>query len=190
MTIAAHCIHIAESEIELLADSRTAVVHNPQSNMNNAVGVAPILRWVERGVRCGIGSDGMSANIGEDFRVADLLQKSVQGDPRVAWSEVATMALDGNPSIADAYFQRSLGVLRPGAAADVIVKSYRPFTPLERGNVWGHFLFGIYREPALLTLVDGEPVWRDGRHVRDLDLSAIHARSNELSVDLWRRFAG
>lgn len=187
-TIAAHCIHISEAELDALAASGTAVAHNPQSNMNNAVGVAPIREWVRRGLRCGIGSDGMTANIGEDFRTADLLHKCIAADPRVAWAEVPKMALEGNRAIADEYFGCGLGRLRPGAAADLTVKSYRPYTPLEAGNFWGHFLFGIYREPALLTVVDGAPVWREGRHAADLDLAAIDARANELAVDLWRRF--
>src|ERR1017187_2339483 len=56
-SIAAHCIHVNRREMDLLAETRTAVVHNPQSNMNNALGVANVIELSNRGVLLGLGTD-------------------------------------------------------------------------------------------------------------------------------------
>jgi len=50
-TIAAHCVHVNDAEIDVLRGSKTNVIHNPESNMANAVGCAPVLEMMHRGVR-------------------------------------------------------------------------------------------------------------------------------------------
>ena len=72
-TIAVHCVHVGRSETDLLAKTDTCVVHNPQSNMNNAVGVAPVMDMLNRGVLVGLGTDGMTANMCDEVRVANIL---------------------------------------------------------------------------------------------------------------------
>ncbi len=62
-TITPHCIHINEDEMKILKETGTNVVHNPQSNMNNAVGTADVLKMLEMGIDVGMGSDGMTSDM-------------------------------------------------------------------------------------------------------------------------------
>ena len=86
-TIAAHCVHVDAREIDLLRASETNVIHNPESNMGNAVGCAPVLDMVHRGVRAGLGSDGYTCDMFESLKVANMLQKHNAGQPSVGWAE-------------------------------------------------------------------------------------------------------
>ncbi|PIW20618.1 MAG: chlorohydrolase, partial [Anaerolineae bacterium CG17_big_fil_post_rev_8_21_14_2_50_57_27] len=81
-SIFVHCVHIDEAEMRILADTRTAVVHNPESNMNNAVGVTPLLKLLEKGVLVGLGSDGMNSDMLVQMRCAYLLHRLANRDPR------------------------------------------------------------------------------------------------------------
>ena len=69
-SIAAHCVHVNRREMDILAETQTAVVHNPQSNLNNAVGIADVVSMAKRNVLVGLGTDAMTTNMLEELRVA------------------------------------------------------------------------------------------------------------------------
>jgi len=185
-TIAAHCVHVNDGEIELLRETGTAVVHNPESNMGNAVGAAPVLKMLAAGVKVGLGTDGYTCDMFESAKVADMLQKHTAGDPSVAWAEVPRMLYRNNPAIASALFGGRLGVLQPGAWADVIVVDYTPPTPLTAANWSGHLHFGVLGRCVETTIINGR-IRMLNRRLIDLDERAINARSRELAVRLWER---
>ncbi|MCL4825088.1 MAG: amidohydrolase family protein, partial [Anaerolineales bacterium] len=62
-SIFVHCVHIDEEEMDIVADTRTSIVHNPESNMNNAVGVTQILKMLGKGILVGLGTDGMNSDM-------------------------------------------------------------------------------------------------------------------------------
>jgi len=186
-TIAAHCVHITEAEMEILRERDVNVVHNPESNMGNAVGVAPVLRMMARGVRVGLGTDGYTADMFESVKVANTLHKLAEKNPSAAWSEVPAMAFGNNREIARRVFGLKLGVLEPGAAGDVIVVDYRPPTPLDPGNYYSHILFGMSGGLVDTTVVAGRVLMR-GRKLLGLDEERSTARSRELARRVWERF--
>ena len=112
-TIAAHCVHVDDREIDLLQTSRTNVIHNPESNMGNAVGCAPVLKMMDRGVRVGLGSDGYTCDMFESLKVANLLHKHDSRQPGAAWAEPSAMLFGQNAVIASACFGRAIGQLVP-----------------------------------------------------------------------------
>jgi putative selenium metabolism protein SsnA len=186
-TLAIHCVHVDENDIELLRETRTNVVHNPQSNCNNGVGVAPVLKMMKQGVRVGLGSDGYTTNMFDEIRMANVLHKLANRDPRVAWVEVPQMVFENNRQIAALYFRQPLGVIQPGAAADLIFLEYYPATPLRPDTFLGHLLFGLSGARVQTTMVAGKVLMRDGQLVC-LDEEEVSARSRELAVRLWERF--
>lgn len=186
-TIAAHCIHLDETEIERLRETGTNVAHNPQSNMNNAVGAADVLRILGRGVTVGLGSDGMTANMLDELRAASLIHKHVAGDPRVAYTEAVQMLTRGNGTIASKLFGKPVGALMPGGRADLIVLDYDPPTPLTEDGLVGHLLFGLPSARVVTTIVDGAVRYRDGR-VQGIDERQVMAEARQHAAALWRRF--
>lgn len=186
-TICAHCIHVDDEELSILRDTRTNVVHNPQSNMNNAVGRADVPRMLDMGIRVGLGTDGMSATMLDDVRLVNLLHKHGTGDPRVGFAEAGKLLLDNNRLIASRYFDKPVGVLAPGAKADIITVDYNPPTPLTAENFTGHLLFGLPSARVRHAMVDGKLRMKDSR-VEGIDENEIASRARELATCVWERF--
>jgi putative selenium metabolism protein SsnA len=139
-TIAAHAVHVDQAEIETLAASGTMVVHNPQSNLNNAVGIADIVAMKAAGVLVGLGTDAMTVNMLEELRVALWAQHYGRRDPAEGFREATGALFAGNPAIAERVFGLPLGRIREGGPADVILVDYDPPTPLDTGSVLGHLV--------------------------------------------------
>ena len=186
-SLAIHCVHINEREMDILKETGTAAVHNPESNINNAVGVAPILEMMEKGIEVGLGTDAMTSNMCKEVQLANILQHLAKMDPRVAFCESCQLLLDNNPRIASRLFGLEIGVLKPGAAGDVIVVDYIPPTPMDGNNFLGHFLFGICETAVNTTIVNGKVLMKDKKLI-GIDEKAINARSRELAAEFLKRF--
>lgn len=184
-TLAAHCIYIDEAEMELLKDTDTMVVHNPESNMGNACGCPPTMELVRRGILTGLGTDGYTHDMLESWKAANLLHKHHLRDPNAAWSEVPKMLFENNPRIAGRYFSTPLGKLRPGYGADVIVTDYIPTTPMDAGNCNGHILFGMNGRSVIHTVCAGKVLMRD-RNLTFCDEAEVNARVRESAAGLWK----
>jgi len=183
-TIAAHCVHANPDELDLLKDRDTTVVHNPHSNMGNAVGVASVVDMLARGLRVGLGTDAYTADILASAQVAKILQSDHLADPTVGFGQALQMAFINNPKICAKFFRKDLGVLKAGAYADLITLAYRPFTPLGAESVGGHILFGMSGSQVNDTMVNGAWVMRD-RDIITVDEAAIFARSTERAPRIW-----
>lgn len=192
-SIAAHCVHVHSGEIAMLAGTRTSSVHNPRSNMNNAVGRAPVAELLAGGVNVGLGNDGFSMNMMQEMKAAYLMHKLAAADPRVMPGDlVLEMAFARNARIVEAVFSpftssfARVGELSAGAAADLVLLDYYPPTPLHSGNLPWHLLFGIDAQHVNSTMVGGRWLMRD-RQVLEMDEQRIHARARELASALWKR---
>ncbi len=185
-SIAGHCIHISGLEMDILRETGTMVVHNPESNMGNAVGCPPTLEMIHRGLTVGLGTDGYTNDMYESMKAANCLHKHHLCDPTAAWAEVPYMLFQGNPAIGARYFPHRLGVLEPGAAADVIVTDYDPLTPLTADNIDGHTLFGMTGRQTVTTIIDGKVRMQD-RQLVDIDEKAVLAQARAHAQAVWDR---
>jgi putative selenium metabolism protein SsnA len=188
-TLAVHCVHVDPREIALLAETGTIVIHNPQSNMNNAVGCAAVPALLAAGVRVGLGTDGMTSDMLEEARASLFVRHHAAGDPSVGFGDTVRMLFQENARIASQLFGRTLGVLAPGAAADVIVSDYRPFTPATPDNVYGHILFGAAAERVDTTICAGEVLMQNGE-IDTIDLAEIAREAAARTPATWARVAG
>ncbi len=185
-TLAIHCIHVDEEDMKVLAATGTKVVHNPQSNCNNAVGTADVLGMLARGVTVGLGSDGFSANPLDELRAANILHKLVKRDPRVGTMEVCDLLFRYNPEIAGLFFEKPVGALEPGAWADLIVVDYRSPTPIHKENQIGHLLFGIAGAPVDSVMIGGRFRMQAGEIV-GVDEEKVLARARKAAARLWEK---
>lgn len=185
-TILAHCVHVSEAQISLLAKTRTMVAHNPRSNMNNAVGCAPLMHMLKRGVTVGLGTDGMSELMWDELKTGVLLHKHVGRDVRAGTSEMITALFQNNARIASQIFGAKIGVIEKRAKADLILVDYYPTTPLTKENLAAHVLFGIANARVDSTIVDGKILMRNGK-LRRIDESSIASRGRKIARLVWRR---
>ena len=188
-TLLGHCIYINPHEMDLLLDTDTMVVHNPESNMGNACGCPPTMELVKRGILTGLGTDGYTHDMLESYKTANVLHKHHLCDPNAAWSEVPKMLFEGNAKIAGKYFKRPLGILKEGAAADVIVTDYNPLTPMDGGNANSHILFGMTGRSVVTTVANGKVLMKD-RVLLGIDEEKIMAECRQAAGELARRING
>ncbi|MFH1531344.1 MAG: putative aminohydrolase SsnA [Pseudomonadota bacterium] len=188
-TIAAHCVHLGGHEQRLLAESGTLVVHNPSSNMNNGVGAADLAALLGTGNRVGLGTDGMRGDMLAEANYALVLQHHLARDPSATFVEPLDALLKTNAAFASRLFGRRLGVLEPGAEADLIIVDYRPITPLGDANLYGHLYFGVAPARVTDTMVAGRWLMRKSR-LLSLDTDELTRLAGEQSRGVWRRFDG
>ena len=185
-TIAVHCIHVTDDELNILRDTNTMVVHNPESNMGNAVGCQPFLELHQKGITIGLGTDGYTSDMTESMKVANIIHKHVKQNPSVAWGEVPVSMFENNRKIAQKYFSGDLGILRVGALADVIVVDYDPLTPMNENNINSHILFGFTGKDVVTTIIDGKVIMQD-RKLVGINEKEIFKTSREVAKKLWDR---
>ena len=188
-SILAHGIHLDESEMDRLAETRTWLTHQPRSNMNNAVGVAAVEKMLEKGIRLGLGNDGFSNTMWLEWKETYLLHKIANHDPRrMGGYGVKQMAVDNNAALVTELFDGlPVGEIREGAAADLIFVDYHPFTALTPGNLPWHILFGFHESMVTATIVAGKPLMYR-RELLTLDEKAIAAEALRISKATWERY--
>jgi len=187
-SIAAHCVHVSPREMDLLAQTDTAVAHNPQSNLNNAVGIAKITEMNRRGVLVGLGTDAMTSNMLEELRVALWAQHLGNGNASAGFREITNALFTGNAEIATRAFGLPFGEIREGMAGDIAIFDYDPPTPLEDANMFGHLVFGISQARVDTTIVGGRVLMKNKKLTLNLDVERINARARELARNLWKRY--
>lgn len=188
-TILAHCVHVDAREAEILAESGSWVTHQPRSNMNNAVGAAPVESLLRIGVPVCLGTDGFTSTMWEEWKFAYLLQKVWHRDPRRMPADmVAEMAIYHNAALAGKFFREApIGVIQSGALADLIFVDYHPFTSLTPQNLPWHIVFGFHESMITTTIVNGKVLMKE-RRLLTLDEEEIADKAREFSQRTWQRY--
>jgi len=188
-SILAHCLHVDEKEKDLIPESGAIVVHNPRSNMNNAVGAFDMDGFMRRNALVGLGTDGLGENMLTELFTASILQKHTRGDPLAgAFPNLKKILFDNNPKIASRLLGIELGRISPGAPADIAVFDYQPPTPIDAGNILGHLLFGIAVHALHVSdlFVGGRPVIRGGTFT-NINAEEAYAHARTVARNLWSR---
>ncbi|HEY8364881.1 MAG TPA: putative aminohydrolase SsnA [Haloplasmataceae bacterium] len=186
-TLAIHCIHINDEEKAMLKDTDTIVVHNPESNMGNAVGCAKVLDMYQKGILLGLGTDGYTTDMMESYKVANLIHKHDNHDSTVAWTEIPDMLFNNNRLITERFIDNKIGIIKKDALADIIIVDYQAPTPINEQNINSHLLFGISGRNVLTTIVNGKIIM-ENRILKNIDEEEIYAKSRALANELWKRF--
>jgi putative selenium metabolism protein SsnA len=182
-TILAHGTHLSDAEIATVNQhEHLSLAHNPSSNMNNGVGYTPVAKFARPPL---LGTDGIGADMWREARVAEF--KSHDAALPLPFSESLKM-LSKSARVASKCLGVKLGVLEPGAAADLVLTNYRAATPFTSDNVASHFLFAMGPEYVREVMVAGWWIMRKG-HVVTCDEAAIRARSIEVARGLHSRMA-
>jgi 5-methylthioadenosine/S-adenosylhomocysteine deaminase len=175
--IAVHAVHLADSDVELLAAQSCQVVHCPASNLKLASGIAPIARLRARGVNVALGTDGAASNNRLDIlgeaRLAALLAKVATGDAAAlpAGSVLRMATLDGARALG---LDADIGSLAIGKQADAVAVNLGAFEHAPCYDPISHLVHVAGRDQVSDVWIAGERILLDGRFA-SLD-------PNELSV--------
>jgi 5-methylthioadenosine/S-adenosylhomocysteine deaminase len=184
--IADHCVHLDKREIERVAKYGVKVIHNPESNMKLASGIAPVPELLAHGVTVGLGTDGCASNNNLDLftemDTAAKLHKINAMDPTVMDAEkVLRMAtIEGAKAMG---IEDITGSLEVGKKADVIlVDTAKPhLTPLY--NPFSHLVYSARGNDVSHVVINGQVVMED-RELTTLNLSEIMERAKKKSRDV------
>ena len=186
-TIAAHGIHISKSEMDILKQTETIIIHNPGSNMNNAVGIAPVPDLLKKDILVGLGTDGLGNDMFTELRFASLAHKFANCDPRVFPPDtVIQLAVKNNRKIASRFFPNPLGMLTPGSAADIIIVNQHTATKLSTRNINSQLVYGILPTRIDTVFIQGNKVLENGKMLT-VNEPAIYQQAQKLASRLWNR---
>ena len=192
--IGAHCIHATEDDILLMARHGAGAVPCPSSNLKLASGVGPYQRFIEAGVKTGLGTDGPASNDDQDMwteiHLAALLPKGLSGDPTVvpAREALALATCWGAQAIG---LEKIVGSLEPGKRADITVVEFGQLhsTPRYRYTndaIYSYLVYTAHNSDVRHTMVDGRFLLRD-HQLLTVDTEHVLMRAQAIAdqIDLF-----
>lgn len=184
--VLAHCVNLSNDEIDMIARTGAGVAHNPMSNMLNAVGVAPVLRMLNRNVNIGLGNDGYVFDMFENMRAAFLLHRVHHKDPNaINPYTILEMATINGAKLYE--MDKDVGSIELGKRADIIIiKPDILPTPLNASSVVGHLINTVDGDDVEHVLVDGKTIVKSKRLVT-FDEEKAQSISQSAATELWKR---
>lgn len=182
-TVIAHGVWVDDADMEILARTGATVIRNPGCNIRMRNGIAPLARYLRHGVRVAVGTDNCAMTDDEDLlgelRLAGNLAREPDwsGPPPPGIDDLLAMAT-ANGAVA-AQFGDEVGTLEPGKCADVAAFSLKrtrePYLD-EDMPILDVFLARGQGRDAVLTMVNGRILYRDGRYtglsIEELEMDA------------------
>lgn len=188
-TVAAHCVHIDDEDINILKSNNVSPVNNPSSNLKLASGFAPIDNMLKKGIDVALGTDGSSSNnnlnMFEEIHLASIVNKAVNKDavsvPAIRALEMAT--INGAKALG---WDREIGSIEIGKKADVIlIDMDKPHLyPLH--NVISALTYSVQGSDVDTVIVDGE-ILMENREMKTVDMEKIMYNAEKLAKDLIKR---
>ncbi|HKP72473.1 MAG TPA: amidohydrolase [Pyrinomonadaceae bacterium] len=189
--VAAHTVHLTDEEIGLLKRLGVGAVHNPQSNMKLASGVARVPEMLKADVALGLGTDGAASNndldMWEEMDTAAKLHKLTSNDPRVLTArEALEMAtIRGARAL---HLEREIGSLERGKRADLIVVDMDDLNQTPMYNVYSHLVYATKAADVRTVVIEGRVVMRD-RRLLTLDEEAVKRDARAYRVRISQSLA-
>lgn len=173
--IAAHMVWPSDGEIAILKRVGVGVVHNPQSNMKLASGVAPVPKMMAAGLRVGLGTDGAASNndlsMWEEMDTAAKLHKVFSGDPKVMSAEesFSLATIRGAQAL---HMDKEIGSIEKGKRADLVIVDRDSLNQIPLYNVYSDLVYATKASDVRTVIINGQAVMRD-RQLLTLDEAAI-----------------
>lgn len=173
--IAAHMVWPSDGEIEILKRLGVGVVHNPQSNMKLASGVAPVPKMMKAGLRIGLGTDGAASNndlsMWEEMDTAAKLHKVFTGDPKVISAEEAfeLATIRGAQAL---HLEKEIGSIEKGKRADLVIVDRDALNQIPLYNIYSDLVYATKASDVETVIINGRIVMRD-RRLLTLDEAVI-----------------
>ena len=164
--IAAHMVWPQGSDIEILKKRRVGVVHNPQSNMKLASGVAPVPKMMEQGVLLGLGTDGAASNndlnMWEEMDTVAKLHKVFSGDPKVISAQQAfeLATIRGAQAL---HLEKEIGSLEVGKRADLLLIERDSLNQIPLYNIYSDLVYATKASDVEGVIINGRIIMQNRR---------------------------
>ena len=184
-SLLAHCTYVDDVGLDIIRRSGSSIVNCPESDLFNSTGCCPVFKILEKGITLGIGSDSYAADMLEVAKMSLSELRHTAGLPNAGFSEVARILFDGNAKIASRTFGIPIGRIQKGAAADIIIMDYIPYTPLSAVNTDRHIIFGMSGHECVMTMAAGRVLMRN-RRLTFAREDILSRKTTAAAEDLWQ----
>ena len=178
-TLAAHCVHVSEEDMEIMAAKKVRVAHNPQSNLKLASGIAPIPAMLKRGITVGLGTDGTSSNnnldLLEECRLTAMLHKGISGDPLLIPAKEALELATKQGALALGF--TDIGQIAVGQKADIVLYDMQKPYWYPRHDRISLLVYAANATDADTVIVNGKILMKNGKLLH-MDVEKIYAEAN------------
>ncbi len=187
-TVGAHCVHLTEEDIQILAQYNVGVVHNPESNMKLASGIAPVPAMLQAGIPVALGTDGASSNNNldmlQEMRSCAFLHKVNSFDPTVlpAYQALEMATVNG----ARALKLDNLGTLAVGQIADLILVSLQEAHMIPRYDIIANLVYSGQAADVQTVIINGQIVMED-RVIKTFDEGEVLSQAKRIAQQLVTR---
>jgi cytosine/adenosine deaminase-related metal-dependent hydrolase len=178
-----HCVNVDDADIELIAQSGSAVAHCPKSNAKFGHGIAPLKNLLGNNVKVGIGSDSVASNntcdLIEEARFASLMSRAREKDGFIDSHKILEiMTMGGARALG---LEGRTGSLAAGKQADLAIVSLENIAQAPVNDITAAILFASNARDVIATVVAGKDIYRDGRITTVSELDIIEDVSSLLA---------
>jgi 5-methylthioadenosine/S-adenosylhomocysteine deaminase len=179
--LAAHCVHLSDSDLTTLAEKRVGISHCPGSNLKLASGIAPVPKLLDAGAVVGLGTDGPASNNNldmiEEARLAALVHKVAGDDPTLVTARQALRMATRGGAQALGLGDR-VGQIRVGMEADIVLLDFHQAHLTPQYDVVSHLIYAARAGDVLTVFVNGRPLLRD-RKLLTIDEEEVFGQVRE-----------
>lgn len=187
-TTAAHCVHLSDNDIKILAENGVTAAHNPASNLKLGSGIMPLTKLVDAGVNVTLGTDGSASNntldILKEAYLAALLQKGTTGDTSKFGSDIFVKMATENG--AKAQGRAGAGIIAEGAPADIILIDLDAINTMPYFELADTFLFSSNSSNVCMTMVDGQILYENGE-LKTIDEEKLKFDFSKMISEFYKR---
>jgi len=181
--LAAHCVHMTEKDMEILAAHGATAVHCPTSNAKLACGIAPVAELLSAGVNVALGTDGAGSagdlDMFEEMRLAALLGKLKTGEPEAIPAPQA-LALASRGGAVALGWGKELGTIEEGRRADGVLLSLAAAHLCPGHNLLSDVVYAAHPSDVVGVFVDGTPLLLEGE-LLTIDEERVKAKCRQLA---------
>lgn len=183
--LAAQCVQTSDQEIKILKEYDVKVAHNPQSNMECGVGIAPVVKMLDEGITVSLGTDGLFPDMFETMRTAYLVHKGYLRDPTVLPAEtiIEMATINGAKSLR---IENETGSIELGKRADLVIFSIPSPGPITADNLCSLVMYLGSGEYVDTVIVDGKIIVEEGK-VKTVNEEEVRKKAFEIYTDMLRR---
>lgn len=166
-TSLAHCVWLNDSDIEILAQTQSTVVHNPLSNLRLGSGIAPILKYRQAGVNVTFGCDGASSNDSQDLleaiKIGSILHNTTDRDYHHWITPLQAVEMASKGGAIGLNLGDELGAIAVGKKADLVLYDLTNLSLLPRTDPIGLLILGRPTQVGHSVWIDGKQIVADGK---------------------------
>lgn len=180
-----HCTHISEDEMDIIKKRKSTIAINPTSNLNNAVGISHVKKFLDKGIPVILGNDGLIPSQAFEYLNTYYLSRYKNGSPNAFSLNEIKQIIKYTYQFTNDQLGTSLGIFEIGSEADLLVLPYKPYTRIDKDNVFGHIFFGLYPTFKPEKVFAGGKMLINQYHLVN-DYEADYARALQEANKLWQ----